>query len=200
LAFLGIIGVAGIAAGLIWRHPGAAVDLATGTYLDPSRELPDFSLIDHHGRKFGPENLRGHWSMLFFGYTNCPDFCPATLTMLAAMEKGLRASAAPVRPRVIFVSVDSKRDTPAQLAQYVPNFDSEFIGLTSLNPMDIEALAKKIGVAAVIAPHADASYTVDHSAAIFVLDSKGRLTAILTGPFTVEDLQADFQRIVAAHT
>jgi protein SCO1/2 len=198
VAFLCIVGIAGVGAALIWRHPGGAVDLATGTVLLPRRELADFSLIDQSGRKFDRTNLRGHWSMLFFGYTNCPDFCPTTLTTLAAMENRMRAAAAPVRPQVIFVSVDAKRDTPAQLAQYVPYFDSEFIGVTAADQPTVEALARTMGVSVIITARADGSYTVDHSGAIFVLDPNGRLTAILTGPFTVDALLGDFARIVAA--
>jgi protein SCO1/2 len=199
IAFICIAGIAGVAAALIWRHSAAPIELTTGTYLSPSRPLPDFSLIDQHGQTFGAANLRGHWSMMFFGYTNCPDFCPTTLTMLAALEKRLRASAAPVRPQVIFMSVDAKRDTPAQLAQYVPYFDPEFTGVTAADQPAIEAVAAKLGVAVVITPKSDGTYTVDHSGAIFVLNPQGRLAAILTGPFTVEALQADFQRIVAGH-
>jgi protein SCO1 len=199
IAFLGIAGIAGAAAALIWRHAAAPVPVAltTGTYLSPSRALPDFSLIDHHGQTFGSADLRGSWSMMFFGYTNCPDFCPTTLTMLAALQKQLRASAAPVRPRVIFISVDAKRDTPEQLAKYVPYFDPEFIGVTAANQPAIEAVAAKLGVAAIITPKPDGSYTVDHSGAIFVVNPNGQLTAILTGPFTVDTLAADFRRIVA---
>jgi len=137
--------------------------------------------------------------MMFFGYTNCPDFCPTTLTTLAALEKRLRAVAAPVRPQVIFMSVDAKRDTPQQLARYVPYFDPEFIGLTAPTQAAIEAVAAKLGVGVIITPKADGSYTVDHSGAIYVLNPDGKLAAILTGPFTVNDLQADFQRIVAGH-
>ncbi len=197
-ALICIVGIAGIAASFIWRHPLAALDLTTGTLLTPSRELPDFSLIDQQGRAFGNANLRGHWSLMFFGYTNCPDFCPTTLTTLAAMEKHLRAAKAAVLPQVIFVSVDAKRDTPAQLAKYVPYFDPQFIGLTAADQPSIEAVAKKLGVGVIIQPTSDGNYTVDHSGAIFVLSPDGRLTAILTGPFSVEAVQGDFQRIVAA--
>jgi protein SCO1/2 len=199
VAFIGIALLAGIAAALIWRHRAAPVELATGSYISPSRTLPDFSLIDEHGRMFGPANLKGSWSMMFFGYTNCPDFCPTTLSTLAALEKRLRASGAAVRPHVIFVSVDAKRDTPEQLAKYVPYFDPEFIGVTAANQPAIEAVAAKFGFGVIITPTADGTYTVDHSGAIFVLDPDGQLTAILTGPFTVDALQADFQRIVAGH-
>ncbi len=197
-ALICLVGAAGIAASLWWRHPAPAVDLATGSFLTPSRALPDFSLIDQQGRTFSAVNLRGHWSLLFFGYTNCPDFCPTTLTTLAAMNKGLRADKALVVPQVVFVSVDAKRDTPEQLSKYVPYFDPEFIGLTAADQSGIEAIAKKLGVAVIIKPTADGGYTVDHSGAIFVLNPDGRLTAILTGPFSVAALQVDFQRIVAA--
>jgi protein SCO1/2 len=193
-----IIGIAGIAASAMWRHRAPSVDLTTGTYLTLKQPLPDFSLIDQQGRGFGSANLRGHWSLLLFGYTNCPDFCPTTLTTLAAMQKRLRAAKAPVLPQVIFVSVDAKRDTPAQMAKYVPYFDPEFIGLTAADQPSIEAVAKKLGVSVIIQPASDGNYTVDHSGAILVVDPGGRLTAILSGPFGVEALQGDFQRIVAA--
>src|ERR1700722_16039322 len=197
-ALVCIVGIAGIAASLLWRHPAPAVELTTGTYLARPRELPDFSLIDQQGRVFGSANLRGHWSLLFFGYTNCPDFCPTTLTTLAAVQKRLRAANAPVLPQVIFVSVDAKRDTPEQLKKYVPYFDPEFIGLTAADQPTLEAVAKKLGVAVVIGPASGGNYTVDHSGAIFVLTPDGRLSAILTGPFSVDALQSDFERIVRA--
>jgi len=197
-ALVCIVGIAGIAASVLWRHPAPAVELTTGTFLTPSRELPDFSLIDQQGKVFGSANLRGHWSLLFFGYTNCPDFCPTTLTTLAAMQKRLRAAKAPVLPQVIFVSVDAERDTPAQLAKYVPYFDPEFIGLTAADQPSIAAVAKKLGVVAIIQPASGGNYTVDHSGEIFVVTPDGRLSAILTGPFTVDALQNDFERIVRA--
>src|SRR6202011_5086040 len=198
LALMCIVGIAGIVASAMWRQRAPAVPLTTGTFVTLERAPPDFSLIDQQGRVFGSANLRGHWSLLFFGYTNCPDFCPTTLTTLAAMQKRLRAAKAPVLPQVVFVSVDAKRDTPAQMAKYVPYFDPEFIGLTAADQPSIEAVAKKLGVSVVIEPAADGRYAVDHSGDIFVLDPDGRLAAILSGPFGVDALQGDFQRIVAA--
>jgi protein SCO1/2 len=196
-----IVAAAGAAAALYWRHP-PPVELATGTLLSPSRQLADFSLIDSAGRDFGTANLRGHWSFMFFGYTNCPDFCPATLSTLAALNKRLRTENAAVVPQVIFVSVDAKRDTPEQLAKYVPYFDPGFIGLTAAQQPTLEAVARSMGVAVVIQPakEPDGSYTVDHSAQIFVLDPGGKLAAVLSGPFTVDALRGDLQRIVSGHT
>jgi protein SCO1/2 len=197
-AFIGMALIAGISAALIWRNAAAPAELATGTYIRPSRALPEFSLIDAQGQAFGLARVRGQWSMMFFGYTNCPDFCPTTLTTLAALEKRLRAEAAPVRPRVIFMSVDAKRDTPEQLAKYVPYFDPEFIGLTASSQSDVQAVAAKLGVSVTITPNADGTYSVDHSGAIFVLNPQGRLAAVLTGPFSVDALESDFRRIVEA--
>lgn len=185
---------------MLWRHSATPVELATGTYLASPRSLPDFSLIDQRGAPFTPRNLQGRWSLLFFGYMNCPDFCPTTLAMLARLEKHMRAEGAAVRPAVLFLSVDAKRDTPAQLARYVPYFDPDFIGLTARDQPTIEALARRLGVEIMLEPpRADGSYTVDHSGAIYVLDPQGRIAAILTGPFTPSSLEADFRRIVAAH-
>lgn len=199
IAFVFVAGVAGVAASLMFRHPAAPpVELVTGTYVAPNRALPEFSLIDQHGQSFGSKNLLGHWSILFFGYTNCPDFCPTTLATLAALEKRLRADGAAVRPQVVFMSVDAKRDTPAQLAKYVPYFDPEFIGITGADQPAVEAVAAKLGVGVALTVKPDGTYTVDHSAEIFVLNPAGKLTAILTGPLSVAALEADFQRIVAA--
>ena len=196
LAFLCII-AAGVAAAILW-WPKPPLELAGGTILAPARALADFSLIDNQGRSFGAQNLRGHWSLMFFGYTNCPGYCPTTLTTLAALEKQLRAERTVAAPQVIFVSVDAKRDTPAQLNQYVPHFDPDFIALTAASQPAIEALAKNWGVAVNIQPAADGNYIVDHSEVMFVIDPGGHLAAILSGPFSVHTLQRDFQRIVSA--
>lgn len=160
--------------------------------------MPEFTLIDHRGRKFGLQELRGHWSLMFFGYTNCPDYCPTTMTTLAALEKRLRAEPSTPLPQVVFMSVDAKRDTPAQLARYVPYFDHDFIGVTAANQPAIESVARQLGVGVIITPAKDGSYTVDHSGEIFVIDPAARLAAILSGPFTVKALSADWHRLTGA--
>jgi protein SCO1 len=194
-----LVAGAGLAAALMWRQSASipAPALVTGTMLAPRRELPDFNLIDHQGRAFTRADLRGAWSLLFFGYTNCPDVCPATLSMLATVEKHRRAAGA-APPKVVFVSVDAVRDTPAQLARYVPYFDPGFVGVTAKDQPTIEALARDLGVVVLISHRPDGTYSVDHSSAIFVVDPAGKLAAILTGPFTVDSLQGDIGRIVAS--
>ncbi|HEX3914219.1 MAG TPA: SCO family protein [Steroidobacteraceae bacterium] len=192
------IAVAAGAAAVLRGSFRPSTALASGTLLAPARAPADFSLIDNRGRAFGPANLRGHWSLLFFGYTNCPDFCPTTLTTLAVLEKRLRASGATVVPQVVFVSLDAARDTPAQLNKYVPNFDPGFIGVTAASQADIEKVAKQWGIAVAIQRAANGNYAIDHSEAIFVVNPDGKLSAILSGPFSADVLQGDFERIVSA--
>jgi protein SCO1 len=176
--------------------PGTS--LATGTLIDPPRPLPAFSLLDHHGSAFTRDSLKGHWSMLYFGYTNCPDLCPTTLSILAAMHKRMAAAHEEPRPVVVFVSVDAKRDTPAVLARYVPFFDPGFVGVTARAQAQVEEFARRLGVAVIIGPETNGVYAVDHSGAVFVTAPDGTLAAILTGPHTAEGLREDFRRIVKA--
>jgi protein SCO1 len=190
-----MLAAAGLVAAIVFA-PRPPVVLAGGTLLAPARALADFSLIDNRGRTFTASNLQGHWSLMVFGYSNCPDYCPATLTLLAALEKRLRTAKTVAPPQVIFVSVDAKRDTPAQLNQFVPNFDPEFIGLTAADQPAIEALARRWGLAVEIQYAADGNYIVDHSAVIFVIDPAGKLAAVLNSPFTIDALQGDLRRIV----
>jgi len=196
-----VLAAGGLIAALIrWPNnlwTGPPVALASGTLLAPPRALADFNLIDNQGRSFGGSRLRGHWSMMFFGYTHCPDYCPTTLTTLATLAKQLRATGS-APPQVIFVSVDARRDTPAQLNSFVPAFDPAFTGLTAESQPAIEALAKRWGIAVAIRSAANGDYIVEHSEAIFVIDPAGHLAAILTGPFTVEALLNDYRRIVTA--
>lgn len=197
--FLSLAVAVGCGAALVARHHlREQPNLAAGTLIEPRAALPAFKLLDHHGRPFTVSNLTGHWSMLYFGYTNCPDLCPATLGTLAAMEKRLRAASAAPRPQVVFVSADAVRDTPAQLAAYVPYFDPEFVGVTARDQPAAEAFATALGIAIAINHQPDGSYTVDHSSAILIIDPQARVAAILTGPFTVDELQADFHAVSAA--
>lgn len=171
--------------------------LATGTLLSPPRDLPEFSLLDQNGAAFTPASLRGHWSLLFFGYTNCPDLCPTTLATLATLQREWQRDGTR-HPRVVFVSVDAKRDTPAVLARYVPYFDASFTGVTAASQPQIEDFARRLGAVVIIGPEHDGTYSVDHTGALFVVSPKGQLAAVLTGPHTVQGLRGDIARILAA--
>jgi hypothetical protein len=178
-----------------YYRPAPGVELTTGSLLSPSRKLPDFSRIDQQGRVFGEPNLRGHWSLLFFGYTNCPYFCPTTLTTLAAMQARLRAEHAAVLPQVIFVSVDAKRDTPAQLARFCR---ISTMGHRRHQPSTAASRPSHVnrgGRTSIGRRRQLRRRSHQHH---LVLNPAARLTAILTGPFSADALRTDFQHIVAA--
>jgi protein SCO1/2 len=173
------------------------VALASGLLLEPARPLPPISLIDHEGAPFDNARMGGQWSFLFFGFTNCPDVCPTTMRMLAQTESLLADLPGELRPRVILVSVDAKRDTPEQLASYVKFFNPEFVGLTG-EQGDLEAFATRIGVPVALTPDSSGGYTVDHGAAIFVVEPSGALRALFTPPHDARAIAADYRRIVGA--
>ncbi len=133
----------------------------------------DFALTDHTGKPRTLADFRGKAVVLFFGYTQCPDFCPTTLAELAAVRKELGSDASKVQ--VLFVTVDPERDTAALLSAYVPAFDPSFVGLYG----DAEATARTAKEFKVVYQKQPGStpgaYTMDHSAGTYVFDPQGRL-------------------------
>jgi len=132
----------------------------------------DLSLNDHHGRPRTLADFRGKVVVIFFGYTHCPDVCPTTLAELAQVEKMLGTDAG--KMQVLFVTVDPERDTPEVLRQYVPSFNPSFLGLYGDAAATARA-AKEFKIFYRKQPLPDGGYTVDHSAATYVIDRQGRL-------------------------
>ena len=175
------------------RQPGSSTpQLASGTWLPQPRPIRDLALIDHTGRPFTNAQLAGQPSLVFFGFTNCPDICPTTLALLSQVRK---AAAVPTL-RVLFISVDPDRDTPTALAQYVRAFDPQITGLTG-DAAALDTVAAQFGVARARVALPGGGYTVDHSAAVFLLDARGRMVALFTPPFDRARLVADVQRAAA---
>jgi len=195
-----VVGIVAALAGalLAWTLlPRAPVALATGTLLQPAKPIPSFALIDQDAAPFTSRHLQNHWTVLFFGFTNCPDICPTTLTLLANVDKALAGLPADKRPRFTFVTADARRDTPEQIKQYVRFFDPNFTAVTGTQA-SLEAFALSVGAPVAIRPLADGSYAVDHSAAIFVIDPQGALRAVFNGPHRIDSLASDIQTVVGA--
>jgi protein SCO1 len=171
--------------------------LATGTALNPPRPLPALDFIDQDGQPFGAERLQGRWSLLFFGFTSCPDVCPTTLAMLAQVEKRLADLPQTQRPQVILVSVDPQRDTPAQLAAYVKFFSPSFTGITATQSV-VDEFTRQMGVPVAITKLPEGGYTVDHSASIFLVNPQGALQALFSPPHSPQPIIDDYQRIVTS--
>jgi len=200
IALLVLVAVASLAAG-VWlgrdRSP-AALPLEHALLFSAPRALPAFELVDHTGGRFGPESLAGEWTLVFFGFTHCPDVCPSTLATLAAVRRELADLSPAARPAVVLVSVDPARDTPARLAEYVRFFDPEFTGVTG-TPEAIEALTAALGVAVVRnPPDADGNYGVDHTASLFLINPSGSLAGVFSTPHTVDGVAHDYRLIVDA--
>ncbi len=163
--------------------------LASGTWLPRPKPVGEFRLTDTTGRDFTRRDLGGAPTLVFFGFTHCPDVCPTTLMKLAQVRKraGLEGL------RVLFVSVDPQRDSAALLGLYLHAFDPAFLGLTG-DPGPILTLAANFGVAASRVQLPGSDYTMDHSAVLFLLDARARIAAIFTPPFEVPALAADLRR------
>jgi protein SCO1 len=167
----------------------AGPQLASGTWLPTVKRVGDFTLIDTAGRPFTRRDLDGAPTLVFFGFTHCPDVCPTTLLKLAQIRK--RSSVPGLR--VLFVSIDPERDTPDKLALYVHAFDPQFEGLTG-DPRAIAALAAQFNVAVSRVDLPGGDYTMDHSAVVFLLNGAGNVAAVFTPPFEVPAFSADVAR------
>jgi len=172
-------------------------ELRHATLFPSGRPLPAFGLVDQHGGSFGPERLRGHWTFLFFGFTQCPDVCPTTLATLAAARRELADLPAEEQPAVVLVSVDPQRDTPARLAEYVRFFDPGFTGVTG-EADAIAAFTRELGVAVIVGePDASGQYTIDHTATLFLVGPDGSLAAVFGTPHSPDGIAGDYRRILA---
>ena len=144
-----------------------------------------FSLIDQNGRPVSESLLKGKWSVVFFGYTYCPDVCPATLTVLGQAMDQLGPLTKDAQ--VVFITVDPARDTPAQLKTYLssPVFPKNIIGLTG-TPAQIAQAAKAYAVYYQKAG-GGANYTVDHSVVLYLMDPQGRFKRPIAEGITPEE-------------
>jgi protein SCO1/2 len=176
---------------LAHRLDHSAPQLTSGTWLPQPRDLGEFSLIDQNNAAFTAARLKGAPTLVYFGYTHCPDVCPVTLLQLAQVVK----SGVVPGLRVVFITVDPARDTPAQLAQYVHAFDPDFIGLTGTAAM-VQTMAHRFGVAFLRVDLPGGDYGLDHSSTIFLMDARGRNVAVFTPPYDVKSLTADLRRTV----
>lgn len=195
-----LIGVAilALAAGLLtanfWLAP-KEVELTTGTRLLEPRELPDFLLTDQNNHPVRKDDWRGHWTLVFPGFSYCPDVCPATLGFLKQLSAALGPQSAQLK--IVFFSVDPERDTPDRLNQYIRFFSPSFSTVTTREPQ-LGEFAKALAVAYTKVPgKTPASYTMDHSAALILIDPQARISAFFSPPFQLGPMTKDLQALLA---
>ena len=156
--------------------------------LPQSRTVPALEMTDENGQPVMMDELKGKWSLLFFGYTFCPDICPTTLAQLRQVKSELPKEAVE-RLQVVLVSVDPNRDTPTQLKQYLGYFDKDFRGVTgSLD--NLQKLANAVSIPFIPADTSKPNYTVDHSGNLALLGPDGKQRGFIRAPFNNQKLVA----------
>lgn len=158
-------------------------------------EVPEFSLVDQQGAAIDRTVFRGQWDLVFFGFTHCPDICPMTLQVLADARNQLAAASFSPLPRIVLVSVDPERDTPENLAKYVDYFGEGNLGITG----DLEEIRKLTnGLGIWFEKSGDGEdYSVDHAAAVLVIDPKGQFRALFSAPHKADNYVHDLPIIVS---
>lgn len=162
--------------------------LEIGYFAFPAeRQIASFELLDHHSQPINNSSLIGRWSLLFFGFTLCPDVCPTTLAVLSKAHQSLQLSKIN-QVSIMMVSVDPERDTPQRLAAYVTAFNQDFIGATG-EVEQITVFADSVHVTFVKVPGPDAgTYSVNHSSHIVVINPAGNYAGFLKAPHNSENV------------
>lgn len=183
---------------LAWRAEQGTPESVTGLLWPPGKSLPEFSLIDQNEVRFDRSRLVGRHTLLFFGYTNCPDVCPVTLGVMREVVRRFKASPPAYPVQFVFVSVDPERDSPRVLKDYLDYFASDFVGVSG-TPQELEGFARALGV--VYLPPVKGSgdsYLVDHSASVLLVDPAARLTGLFQPPLKPDQLEQQLRLTLKA--
>lgn len=162
-----------------------------GVILPRAKPIQDFALIDQNKQAFTLNNLKNKWSLIFIGYTHCPDVCPTALSTLKQVSQLMQAQKLQT-PQIIFISVDPERDTPDILAEYVNYFNKDFIGLTGTLE-ELKKLTTQLSVSFAKAPGASGDisqddYLMDHSSSFMLINPQGKLQSFITAPHTTANV------------
>jgi protein SCO1/2 len=164
--------------------------------LPSPRAIPVFSLTDHNGRAFGPTEFRDKWSLLFFGFTRCPDICPNTLGQLHAINSALKQEGGSANLQVVFISVDPKHDDTATLKNYVEYFDPAFVAATGPET-ELRKLTDSLFVPYSYVPIGQGDdFTVEHSGALVLVNPQGQAAAYFSPPLQVSPIVADLRALL----
>ncbi len=182
--------------GLLLTACGSSAPTFRGTVIQPPQPASDFVLTNYDGQPFRLSDQRGRIVLLFFGYTHCPDVCPATLSTWKQVREALGDDAD--RVRFVFITVDPERDTPERLREHVTLFSPDFFGLTG-TPEELEAVYKAFGVyrEKVTTAETASSYLVNHTARTYLLDQEGRWVLSHAFGTPAEDITYDIRQLLS---
>ncbi|MDB3991203.1 SCO family protein [Gammaproteobacteria bacterium] len=168
--------------------------LLTGKILTRPMELDNFELIDQNNQTFNSESLKGNWTILFFGYTNCPDVCPTTIYKLAEVKNDVNQNLPSKKFNTVLVTLDPDRDTPERLDEYIGYFDESMLGVTGTYK-NIQSFSSNLSVF-YQRINKDGGYDFNHTASIFVFNQDGSLFATMSPATSVSELRDDFYTIL----
>jgi protein SCO1/2 len=170
-----------------------------GIYLSKPESVMPFVLTQSDGSSFSDQHLDGKWSLVFFGFTYCPDICPTTLALLDVVTRQLNQTQPELpKPQVVFVSVDPERDNLAQLDKYTHYFNPDFIAITG-DQTQLKLFARQLGVVfdkVSIDPKHPDEYLMEHSTSIALINPQGGIQAVFTAPHEANALTADIARLL----
>lgn len=170
----------------------SAEQLQSVRLIEPARELPDYQLTLSDGSPVTPATLRGHWTVVFIGFTHCPDVCPTGLAELAKAQKEWALLPETIRPRLLFVSVDPEKDTPAITGEYAHFFNADTLA-ASADPKSLGEFAQALGLVYMKVPLENGDYSIDHSATLVVLDPQGRQAGLIRPPLDWQGIAQDLR-------
>ena len=161
------------------------------------KSFSGFKLIDKNNNSLDINSFAGHWTLIFFGYTHCPDVCPTTLSELQKTFKQLDGQNLKQAPQVLFVSVDPQRDTPHTLNEYIQFFNPKFNAATA-DDANILSITSQIGAAYHIESHEkdNINYNVDHTAAVFLINPDKKLYGIFRSPHDSSKISSDLTQLI----
>ena len=178
----------------------ALVEQFKGTLLDHPRAIKPFAFTKTNHTPFNNQSLMGHWTLIFFGFTNCATICPTTMAELGQMYRILEKNKVKPLPEVVMVSIDPERDTLSKLANYVKAFDPHFSGARGDN-QSVHKMARGMGIVymKIAANHGNPTenYNIQHSGAVMLLNPQGELAAFFIPPHTAEEVAHDYQLLVS---
>lgn len=169
----------------------------TATVLPVPGDLAEFSLVDQDGSAIGRDVFRDHWSLVFFGFTHCPDICPLTLQVLANARQQLAEAGQQPLPRIVLVSVDPERDTPEVMKKYVGYFGDDIVGITG-ELDEMRKLTNGLGIYFEKSRLDEENYSVDHSAVVIVMNPDGQFQALFGAPHEAANFVHDLPIIMSS--
>ena len=168
--------------------------LITGKILVRPMEIDNFELIDQNNEVFNKKSLEGGWTVLFFGYTNCPDVCPTTIYKLAEIKNGIKEDLPSANFNTVLVTLDPDRDSSERLDEYIGYFDETMLGVTGTYE-NIQSFTSSLSVF-YQRINKEEGYDFNHTASIFVFDKDGSLFATMSPANTIEEIESDFFTIL----